>query len=568
MAAETLWVRIMGQDMLSGKLKGISKDVDGLNAKGSRWGTAFAVGSTIAVAGLGAVAAGLYSCVKAAMESEVVTKETEAIMKTTGSTAWTTSDHIGKLSTSIMKYSGFSDEAVQAGANMMLTFTQVQNRGTGANAVFDRSIHLSADLARKFGTDIPTAAKQLGKALQDPISGVTALRRVGVQLDENQQNLIKNFMAQGDIMSAQKIILDEVQKQVGGVAEAYGDTLPGKLARAKENFDNLKESIGNAFIPVLSDIAEWLANIDWDSAVKKAKDFFSDLKAGFEGAQKFWEETLTGPREGGEYYQNIQKAQTALNNGLKGINEAIRTFSPEAQATWGALAASFPAAIESNNPEVINKTKTGLKGMLKAMTGATPELKGKQEELMNVMLGVIARKDFKPASKDKVRQMAEGIAALMHLPPDQVWQIMNKMHSTINANDFTPDGQAKAGQFADGLRSGAEAVAGATSELMAAAQRAVADPIKVKIYVDTTAAVAKVLEFINWAAQALANALSGDGGRPMRGTAGDSTITVPVSGGGPSYNVSVNAGYFLGTPAEARRAAKMISKYLASEGAR
>ena len=215
----------------------------------------------IAGAGLAVVAVGLYKCVEAAMESEKVTTETNAILQTTGATAWTTAGQIETLSGKIRDKTGFDDEQIQSAANMMLTFKDVQNRLGEGNDLFDKAVDLSADLARKFGMDVPQAAKQLGKALEDPITGVTALRRMGVQLTEQQKESIKTFMAQGDIASAQKVILQEVASQVGQVAEAYGTTLAGKIDIAKSKFGDMMETIGLSVIPKLTEALQDLISM-------------------------------------------------------------------------------------------------------------------------------------------------------------------------------------------------------------------------------------------------------------------------------------------------------------------
>jgi hypothetical protein len=75
------------------------------------------------------------------------------------------------------------------------------------------------------------AAIQLGKALNDPTQGVSALSRVGVSFTDVQKDMIKKLQESGDMMGAQRIILGELEKQFGGTAEAVGKTLPGALDR-------------------------------------------------------------------------------------------------------------------------------------------------------------------------------------------------------------------------------------------------------------------------------------------------------------------------------------------------
>ena len=58
------------------------------------------------------------------------------------------------------------------------------------------------------------AAVLVGKALNDPKKGLTALRRVGVQFTDAQEDQIKALVKSGKTMDAQKIILRELAKGI------------------------------------------------------------------------------------------------------------------------------------------------------------------------------------------------------------------------------------------------------------------------------------------------------------------------------------------------------------------
>jgi hypothetical protein len=60
------------------------------------------------------------------------------------------------------------------------------------------------------GTDMKGAAIQVGKALQDPVHGISALRRVGVNFNESQVETIKKLVETGQAAKAQGLILAEL----------------------------------------------------------------------------------------------------------------------------------------------------------------------------------------------------------------------------------------------------------------------------------------------------------------------------------------------------------------------
>lgn len=124
--------------------------------------------------------------------------------------------------------------AIAEAQALLLTFTNIRE-------VFPDATRMVLDMAQALGMDTRSAAMMLGKALNDPVLGVTALRRAGVQLSEQQAQLVKDLVATNKVLEAQRIILKELETQVGGSAAAYRDTLGGAIAAAKESFLELFE---------------------------------------------------------------------------------------------------------------------------------------------------------------------------------------------------------------------------------------------------------------------------------------------------------------------------------------
>jgi hypothetical protein len=105
-----------------------------------------------------------------------------------------------------------------------------------------------------------STSKQLGKALNDPIKGITALNKSGVTFTEEQKKRIKNYVEEGDLLSAQKIILGEVNDQVGGSAEAQGSNLD----KLKVQWGNIEEAIGKGVFPAVDSVSASLLNVAKD----------------------------------------------------------------------------------------------------------------------------------------------------------------------------------------------------------------------------------------------------------------------------------------------------------------
>lgn len=195
-------------------------------------------------------------------ESARVQAQTAAVIKSTGQAAGVTAKHVEELGDRMLRLSGIDDEVVKGGANVLLTFKQIRNSVGQGNAVFDRAVQATLDLSTALGRDMTSTAIQVGKALNDPIKGVTALRRAGVQLTADQEKQVKAFVKTGQIMRAQKVILRELESQVGGSAKALGETLPGRLNILRETLLNIAGSVVEKFEPALrrgaDAVVEWL----------------------------------------------------------------------------------------------------------------------------------------------------------------------------------------------------------------------------------------------------------------------------------------------------------------------
>lgn len=228
---------------------------------GQESGKRFGSGISSGVKGIAATIGGIFvlskvsdffqSAIADARESNRVGALTESVIKSTGGAAKITAAQVGDLANSLSRKTGIDDEVIQSGSNLLLTFKNVRNEaGEGAN-MFDRATAAALDLSKAGFGDVNSAAKMLGKALNDPVKGINAMSRAGVTFTDEQKNMIAAMVKSGDTLGAQKLIMKEVESQVGGAAEAQA-TAADKFAVSWGNF---KESVGNVIIPALDSLA-------------------------------------------------------------------------------------------------------------------------------------------------------------------------------------------------------------------------------------------------------------------------------------------------------------------------
>ena len=197
----------------------------------------------------------------AGIEAEQMEAQTVAGLESTAGASNMTLASIEALAVGIMSYSGISDEAVQSGENMLLTFTNITNQVGEGNDIFNQATVALADMATRMSGGVTpsaeamsSAAIKLGKSLNDPIAGMSALSRVGVQFTAAQKASITAMVQAGDVMGAQKVILAELTTEFGGSAAAMGGTFVGAWNIMKETVMNVVETVVRAIFSLVTPI--------------------------------------------------------------------------------------------------------------------------------------------------------------------------------------------------------------------------------------------------------------------------------------------------------------------------
>lgn len=216
-------------------------------------------------AGVAALTIGLKAGIDEYRDSAKVAAQTNAVIASTGGAAHVTARHVDTLATALLNKSGIDDETVKSGENMLLTFRDIRNEVGQGNDIFDQATRAVTDMDTAMTGGNVTAESMrktsimVGKALQDPIKGVTTLRRGGVQLNDQQAKMVQAFVDSGQKMKAQKIILGELNKEFGGSAKAMGDTIPGKVNILKESIRNLLGDAVAKMAPAFSRAVDWIS---------------------------------------------------------------------------------------------------------------------------------------------------------------------------------------------------------------------------------------------------------------------------------------------------------------------
>lgn len=237
-----------------------SRDINGLEKDSQKASTGFgglskavglaAVGFTAAAAAGATLARGLVTVTNLAAEQQRVEAQLAATLESTGHAAGMSADELKKLAADLQTMTTYGDEAIIASESLLLTFTQI-GRDT-----FPRAQTAILDMATAMGTDLKAATIQVGKALNDPIAGVSALAESGIQFTEAQKDVIRSLVETGDTAAAQAIILKELETQFGGSASAAADTFGGRMTQLQNIIGDVGEEIGMQLLPAMTKIAE------------------------------------------------------------------------------------------------------------------------------------------------------------------------------------------------------------------------------------------------------------------------------------------------------------------------
>lgn len=195
-------------------------------------------------------------------DQEAVLAQLEARIQSTGGAAGRSIAQLTTLSRELQNTTTVANEDIERMMGTLMTFTNI------AGDQFDASTRAILNISAALGTDLQSAALQVGKALNDPIRGMDGLNRSGIQFNDTQREMIRDMAEAGDVAGAQRLILAELETQFGGAAEAARGTFGGALAGLRNAFDDLLKFQGD--LPSLTGQVELITERLTDPALAEA----------------------------------------------------------------------------------------------------------------------------------------------------------------------------------------------------------------------------------------------------------------------------------------------------------
>ena len=422
----------------SGIDKGLEQDLKKLNAQYNRFtGTvekgndamaksftnlAASVGAAFSVAQIvrfGKDSVNLYR------QQQKALAQVEQGLKSTGNAAGLTFEELQKGASDLQKTTLFGDEEIlQDATAQLLTFTNI------ADEQFTRTQKVALDLATRLGGDLKSSSIQLGKALNDPVANLSALSRSGIQFSEEQKKLIKTLAETGRLAEAQTVILDELETQYGGSAEA--------AAKADGGFTQLSNSIGDVQETIGGVITEGLQPF-----IAEIQEFLNSLSE--EDIRNFIENVKDGAQVIGILVTAITawKAGLLIMNQIQKINTALTALNTRAQLA-SARAGKQVSAVNVLMANSMKKLKVAFAAnpiglIVTGLTLAIPLIQKFTSEISDATYVQNELIDVNKKAEKSVAQQQVTLNQLLAIARDETASLEARQEAVRQLNEISPE---------------------------------------------------------------------------------------------------------------------------------
>lgn len=257
--------------------------------------------------------------------------QTAAVISSTGGKAGVSAEQVRKYAEALEDTTTADDKAIQSAENLLLTFTGIGEKTfPGATkAVVDLGIAMAqGDVAN---ADFKSSAIQIGKALNDPVKGITALTRVGVSFTDQQKDQIKAMVEAGDVAGAQAVILKELETEFGEAGKAAGTGFPADARRFQDAVADAEASLASGLLPALQSVTKWLTTKLKDpSTIRFMEDLGKNLGKALDAAVSFAQKIP---------WSAIGDSLRIAGQGAKALFDAFTSLPPWVQTAvitgWG-----------------------------------------------------------------------------------------------------------------------------------------------------------------------------------------------------------------------------------------
>jgi hypothetical protein len=178
---------------------------------------------------------------RAAIESEKSATRLRAVWEANAGAVGRSFQELTKFTEELRNTTLFSRDEIELATAQLLTYKSI------SGDTFESTLRLATDLSSVFG-GLTQSTQALARALDDPVRGLGELRKQGFTFSDQVTEQIKLLMQQNRLLDAQKIIIRELDAEVGGVAQQMRTGWVGALDQYSKAWEDFREAIGNALL--------------------------------------------------------------------------------------------------------------------------------------------------------------------------------------------------------------------------------------------------------------------------------------------------------------------------------
>lgn len=306
------------------------------------------------------------SATNSAVDFNRAVAQLNATLSSTKDAAGTTSEQVNQLADSIQKNDAIFKGTTISGAALLASFQQIQNVAGQGNDIFNRTLDVAASVSNVFGKDMTTAITQVGRALENPQTGMQALSRSGITLDEVTKQQITDFAKQGDLLDAQKTLLSDLETRYTAAGEAIAKADPTQ--QLSVSFQQFKTQIGEDILPIVTTFITQVSNLfSVFEALPEPVRQFSESLVGLgitalvftkiiDGITKV-RAALAAPTSGpaGAVDSTAINEQTAATENLTAANDAAAASETELSSAIAAQGATSAASVSELSASIASQ---------------------------------------------------------------------------------------------------------------------------------------------------------------------------------------------------------------------
>lgn len=233
------------------------KQLEGAGAKAQFALKKAALPAAAALGALGVAAKGAIAAGEAAATANARIAQINESMGLFGETTGEVNKRLIDYANATARATGVDQNSIKATQAKLLTFKELAQSADEVGGAFDRATTAAIDMAAAGFGDAEANAVQLGKALNDPIKGITALAKSGVTFTEQEKEKIRTLVESNKMLEAQNLVLAAIETQVGGTALATANDSD----KMKVAFSQVSESIGLILLPMFQKLSAVLINV-------------------------------------------------------------------------------------------------------------------------------------------------------------------------------------------------------------------------------------------------------------------------------------------------------------------